>query len=821
MSGNPMAGRYCKHQNQTKKFLEEACTLIELGNIVESFRLGHLKLCEPCICNDNIATCKKAGRESADERAFAAWLKTEARHQVPRRTRPTLSYSRAAKGIRKTNEARPCETFDLNKKSLCKLQSQLSEVHKDSNRLKREPKKFSRKRQSLPPCSEKDKNVPTKVKERQIKRQLNAKNIDKCMQYLLKDLSSHVNSGKTSIALLPKTDYSKCRLHTWKSFTSFSDTLLFNKACMKQKTNKKDKADGVGKRQVIKSADSKPSLELKIRLNPNSNTMNLLIKSRQGTCGSAISNSDAINFHLPFQCNSSVSNAVNKLSTNFSSSLLTERSVQTPSAQTSKNREIRFLKPYAKTQAVYQVYDVAPYQQPTGKMKGIRSHISFNVNIGGSPGTPQGRMYADEGRPLTAPPSGRLAGNRQVLYNNKVNLDSGSTSMQQSFSLRRSDPQSESPYETDEFSRVCDCANSGRSSMLDTQQSDSPVCETCYQANALQRTRQRIIDRVGTDPSYGRSMIFSPLVFLKKCYDKYICNKVEEQTKSVGSCTCSPFIETEQFTVQEGNVNPECSLLKRCFGQLIFNNKCVVCTEEKRVGTKYRPLKTYECEPGTCVEKKDFLGCLKKLCKKKEPKPVDKKKAKEKAKKAKLKQRKTKEKKKIQEKRKREKLKGTSRSSFITSVFKNPEEDDDRQKLLPDEGKKKYRKNGDKEKDGKGKEGATSELEEKAKKTLATTRRGYRRITRRIRERYYRNKKLAEEQKGQYACDFYLMSLRTKPCLWVYYMCPVCYPYCLQLLNTWRQVSDLLLFFVAIIVWSPCILCAECLKVVACNMCVS
>ncbi|XP_063393418.1 uncharacterized protein LOC134678694 [Cydia fagiglandana] len=174
----------------------------------------------------------------------------------------------------------------------------------------------------------------------------------------------------------------------------------------------------------------------------------------------------------------------------------------------------------------------------------------------------------------------------------------------------------------------------------------------------------------------------------------------------------------------------------------------------------------------------------------------------------------------------REKVKGTGLSSFITSVFKNPEEDDYTQKLLSDEGKRQYKTGKEKaKKDEKETTGHKSEgvhkLEGAAKKTLATTRRGYRRLTRRIRERYNRNKKLAEEQKGQYACDFYLMSLRTKPCLWVYYMCPLFYPYCLQLLNVWKQVSDLLLFFVAIIVWCPCIACAECLKVVACNMCVS
>ncbi|XP_063394283.1 uncharacterized protein LOC134679308 [Cydia fagiglandana] len=571
MSGDLMAGRYCKHQNQAKKFLEEACALIELGNIVESFRLGHLKLCEPSICNDYIETCKKAGLESVDERAFTAWLKSEA----PRRTRPTLSHTRVAKCIRKTTEAKTCEIFNLEKKPKCKLQCLHSEVHKDSKRINREPEKYSRNRQSLPPCSIKDKMVPTKVKEKRINRQLEASNIDlpkcmqyllknlsshvnsgkkssnidmaKCMQYLLKDLSSHVHSGKTSIALLPKKDYSKCSLNTRKR--SFSDTCLFNKAYMKQNTNKKDKADRI-------SADSKPSLQLKILLNPSSNTMNLQIKSRHGTCGSAKSNPDAIHFRLPFQCDSSV----NKLSTNFSSSLFTERSVLTPSAQTSNNREIQFPKPYAKTQAVYHVYDMTPYRG-SGTMKGIRSQVSFNFNIGNrSPQTAEKRMYTNDGRPLTSSQSGRLAGNRKVLYKNKVNIDSGATSMQQSFSLGRSVPQSESPYETD-----CVTAYSGKSSVLDTQLDGEPVlCETCCHANTLQRTRQRIFDRVGADPlAFGRSVILSPIVFLKNCYDKYI-KKEEKQTRSVGNCTCIPFKETEQVTVQEENVNPDdCTFLKR------------------------------------------------------------------------------------------------------------------------------------------------------------------------------------------------------------------------------------------------------------------
>ncbi|XP_075970857.1 uncharacterized protein LOC142973149 [Anticarsia gemmatalis] len=71
-----------------------------------------------------------------------------------------------------------------------------------------------------------------------------------------------------------------------------------------------------------------------------------------------------------------------------------------------------------------------------------------------------------------------------------------------------------------------------------------------------------------------------------------------------------------------------------------------------------------------------------------------------------------------------------------------------------------------------------------------------------------------------FECSPYMASLRQKPCLWIYYLCPGFYPHCVSLLNMWRQFTDMLLFVLAVGVWSPCILMLElCRAVMCCLFC--
>ncbi|CAB3243047.1 unnamed protein product [Arctia plantaginis] len=66
----------------------------------------------------------------------------------------------------------------------------------------------------------------------------------------------------------------------------------------------------------------------------------------------------------------------------------------------------------------------------------------------------------------------------------------------------------------------------------------------------------------------------------------------------------------------------------------------------------------------------------------------------------------------------------------------------------------------------------------------------------------------------------FFTSLRKKPCLWLYRLCPGFYPHCLSLLTFWRQFTDVFIFLLAVAVWSPCILCTEfCRAVICCLMC--
>lgn len=67
----------------------------------------------------------------------------------------------------------------------------------------------------------------------------------------------------------------------------------------------------------------------------------------------------------------------------------------------------------------------------------------------------------------------------------------------------------------------------------------------------------------------------------------------------------------------------------------------------------------------------------------------------------------------------------------------------------------------------------------------------------------------------------FLTTLRRRPCMWVYFLCPNMYPQCLSLLIFWRKFANLILLCLAMIVWTPgillCLLCRSILCCVFCN----
>ncbi|CAH0728952.1 unnamed protein product, partial [Brenthis ino] len=67
-----------------------------------------------------------------------------------------------------------------------------------------------------------------------------------------------------------------------------------------------------------------------------------------------------------------------------------------------------------------------------------------------------------------------------------------------------------------------------------------------------------------------------------------------------------------------------------------------------------------------------------------------------------------------------------------------------------------------------------------------------------------------------FGCSLYMASLRKRPFLSVYHRVPWFYPHFLSLVNVYKQFRDILLFLLAVVVWSPCILCMEACRAVMC-----
>lgn len=66
-----------------------------------------------------------------------------------------------------------------------------------------------------------------------------------------------------------------------------------------------------------------------------------------------------------------------------------------------------------------------------------------------------------------------------------------------------------------------------------------------------------------------------------------------------------------------------------------------------------------------------------------------------------------------------------------------------------------------------------------------------------------------QREPRDFQCSTYMASMRKRPCLRIYYMCPWFYPHCMSLLQVYKQLMDIFLFIFAVLVWSPCILFME------------
>lgn len=61
-----------------------------------------------------------------------------------------------------------------------------------------------------------------------------------------------------------------------------------------------------------------------------------------------------------------------------------------------------------------------------------------------------------------------------------------------------------------------------------------------------------------------------------------------------------------------------------------------------------------------------------------------------------------------------------------------------------------------------------------------------------------------------------LTTLRKRPCLWCYHLFPDLYPQCLSLMACWRDLMNVLMFVLAIFVWTPCLIACELCRAFCC-----
>lgn len=83
-------------------------------------------------------------------------------------------------------------------------------------------------------------------------------------------------------------------------------------------------------------------------------------------------------------------------------------------------------------------------------------------------------------------------------------------------------------------------------------------------------------------------------------------------------------------------------------------------------------------------------------------------------------------------------------------------------------------------------------------------------------KRIKKKRKIKKKEPLDFGCSPYMASLRKRPCLFIFYTCPWFYPHFISLITLWRQFTDVILFLLAVIVWSPCLLTLEVFRFFIC-----
>lgn len=77
-------------------------------------------------------------------------------------------------------------------------------------------------------------------------------------------------------------------------------------------------------------------------------------------------------------------------------------------------------------------------------------------------------------------------------------------------------------------------------------------------------------------------------------------------------------------------------------------------------------------------------------------------------------------------------------------------------------------------------------------------------------------KRIKKKEPLDFGCSPYMASLRRRPCFCIYFRCAWFYPHFISLLRLWQQFTDVVLFLLAVVVWSPCLVTIEVLRFFVC-----
>lgn len=99
--------------------------------------------------------------------------------------------------------------------------------------------------------------------------------------------------------------------------------------------------------------------------------------------------------------------------------------------------------------------------------------------------------------------------------------------------------------------------------------------------------------------------------------------------------------------------------------------------------------------------------------------------------------------------------------------------------------------------------------------------------TQKERAAYERQKRLRQKrirkrhEEALYGCrHMILTTMRKTPCLWFYHIFPDMYPHCLSLLSFMKNIFHLIIYLIALLCWTPCIVSFElCRSFLCCLLC--